>query len=221
MQKSSALLLTSCLLTAFTVNSIADSPLASLPGGAPSEESTTHQLSVRLHARPLPEQKSFIVTDAGLYYELTNNLDVGDRFRWVWDLGVMFNVGTRNAIGASWFVTADFYEIAIGPELRYRRWFGHEQSVDVAIGTRLPTGSLSNGSVIGLVKYSPVQWLGIAVRPESIRHEEYDVTTNTTHTVTSGRVYAGLELSGVPGASVFGVSAVIAVLLSLFVSNND
>jgi len=117
----------------------------------------------------------------------------------------MANTGKRNAFGASWFVHLDEDELSTGPVVRYRRWFDNDQSLDLAVGTPVyGSENLKSGSILGSVKYNPVHWFGVALRPEMVRRAVYECvdvncTSVTTHTASSGRVFFGVEFGWTPG----------------------
>ena len=152
-------------------------------------------------ARPAPECRVFFTTNAGVYLTPTRTSG-GSPARAIVDWGVMVNASPRHAIGASWFVSLDQDDFTTGPVVRYRRWFEHDRSLEVAVGAPVAGGNnLKTGSVFGLVKYTPVHWFGVGIRPELLRRTAFDCgpSSCTEHTLTSGRVYGGVEFGWVPG----------------------
>ena len=169
------------------------------------------------HPRPKPACSAFFLTNAGAYIRRTQGETMG---RATVDWGVMVNTSPRNAFGASWFVTFEEEDdLSTGPAARYRRWFGEGRSLDVAVGTPVAGDQLKPGSILGSVKYSPVQWFGVALRPEAVRRTTYECvdvacTTTAPHTGTSGRVYVGVEFGWVPGLALTvggGLLALVAL----------
>lgn len=166
------------------------------------------------HARPRPDCSSFYFTNAGGYLKLdahssTPPSGTQTNLRAIWDWGLMFNVSSHDAIGGSWFVTWDEDDVATGPVIRYRRWFEHGRSLDVAVGTPLAGGDgLETGSVLGLVKYNPVDWFGVALRPEYVRYAAVPGGT--------GRIYTGVEFSSFPGLAVSVVGGIVAAAAIAF-----
>ena len=139
--------------------------------------------------RPSSSCRVFAVTDFGVLFGLTqrgwssvfaNRTDVPAwRGEIVSDLGVMWNVGSRQALGATWLIglTFDDSEWLTGPAVRYRRWLKGKQSLDLAVGTAIAPlgddyGDLRRGSVLGLLKYNPAPWVGFAIRAESLRRTD-------------------------------------------------
>lgn len=173
-------------------------------------------------AGQLPRCRVFLLTNAGGF--VTSNPRQNETpFRALVDWGFMVNTGQRNAFGASWFVTYDQDEFTSGPALRYRRWLAPERSLDIAVGTPLTNDHTGLGSVLGMVKYNPVHWAGIAVRPELVRRELFtcDLSGCVERTVTSSRVYAGLEMGWYPGLTLSVGGGVVIGLLLLALAGSD
>jgi hypothetical protein len=195
--------------------------LAAAPLAIASAETTPRSSSALCYrARPSPDCSVFFLTNAGLYVKPRSNDSTP--WRGIVDWGVMVNVSPRDAVGGSWFVTLDENDVTTGPEVRYRRWFGRDESLDVAVGTPLNRGQVEIGSVLGLVKYNSAHWCGIAVRPEYVRRRAYDYSQYpnvTRYTVTSTRVYGGVEFGWFPGLTLTLGSGV--VLLALIAALND
>jgi hypothetical protein len=178
-------------------------------------------------ARPRAECRAFFVTNAGPYVQL-DALDV-DRIRFTADLGGMVNVSSKDAVGGSWFVFGQSGDnVTMGPAVRWRRWLGPTESLDLSLGTPIFTGaseSFDVGSVLGLVKYSPVPWLGVAARPELIRSHVYNCTEAGCPPPvreTRPRLYLGAELGEVAGLGLGVVAGItVGVLLILLITDPD
>lgn len=148
-------------------------------------------------ARSAPGCTVFFLTNAGIYAKPGS----GKPLRAMVDWGVMVNLNPRTALGGSWFVTLDEDNFGTGPMARFRHWFPNDASLEVGVGTPLAGGhEIKSGSVYTLIKYNPVHWFGVAVRPEYVRRETYSCgTTCVSSLQTSGRVYGGVEFGGLPG----------------------
>src|SRR5207247_9570413 len=86
------------------------------------------------------------------------------------DWGALAHVGPRDAVGVSFFASLHADAFVLGPAVRYRRWIGPGQSVDIALGT--PVLSSDYGATLSayvLVKWNPVHCFGIAPLPEARR----------------------------------------------------
>jgi len=138
--------------------------------------------------------------------------------RGVVDWGIMSNVSTRDAIGASVFVTYDEEAAGAGLAFRYRRWMGEARSLELGVGTPLLTGveEMQTGSVLGLVKWNTSDWFGLVVRPEYIR--ESVIVGEPAH--WRGRVSIGAETGGMAGSVLTGVAGAAVVVILLLVGGS-
>jgi hypothetical protein len=178
-------------------------------------------------ARPYSECRVFILTNSGGYVQIGPGPGVSP-WRATVDCGAMVNLSPENAVGASWFVTYyhDGTVFTTGPVLRWRRWFGSTRSLDVAVGTSIGGHAVRPGSVLGLVKYNPVYWFGVAARPELIRSDDYNcIGAGCTgpETRTQARLYLGAEAGGLPGLGL-GVAAGVAlglIVLAFVLGDNN
>jgi hypothetical protein len=201
---------------------------AAIPAAVIAQDSTDVS-PVCWHARPKPECEIVVLTDFGLYYTPIPSDKSG--MRAVADWGVLFNISETDAFGITVFGSLDHDEFSFGPEVRYRRWLGSEQSIDVAIGLPLPgLGNAPQGSWAasphGLVKWNPVHWFGIALRPELRRRTAPKIFVLDP----SGFLYqepgegssfymsAGVEFGWIPGVSLAAAGGVAALLLAILFS---
>jgi hypothetical protein len=163
------------------------------------------------HARPIEHCRAMILTNFGGY--LVSGPASGPGA--VADWGVLVNVSARAALGASLFASQTRYGFLLGPAVRYRRWLGPNQSIDFALGT--PLFSSDGDAALapyGLVKYNPVHWAGLAVRPEW-RRGSYNGQTY------SFVISAGVELGWVPGFAMTLASGAVAVALLSSQANSN
>ena len=177
------------------------------------------QASLCWRARPKPQCGVFVLTDAGVYTRLVKATPEEGSTAAVLDYGLMVNVTSHDAVGASFFASIET-NAAVGPAVRYRRWFGTNASLDLALG--VPTNGRQTG-VFGLVKVNPNDWLGVALRPKLI--QGYDFTNCTTFpcapvTRTHFGATAGFELSGPPGAAA-SVAGLLAFLIAIAASGGS
>jgi hypothetical protein len=174
------------------------------------------------HARPKPACSVFFLTNAGVYIQSPRG-GGGTPLRGMVDWGVMANVSPRHAIGASWFVTLDQDDFTTGPVLRYRRWFEHNRSLDITLGTPVAASQLKSGSLLGAVKYNPVHWVSFGVRPEYLRYSDYICgPANCAQSLrTSVRVAAGAEIGWAPGLVLSLGGGVVLGLLVLALAGVD
>jgi hypothetical protein len=67
--------------------------------------------------------------------------------------------------------------------------------------------------LLGLVKYNPVPWFGVAARPELVRYaDHYDPSSFQLVSGTRTRLSLGAEVGGKPGR-VLGIVAVGALVV--------
>ena len=196
---------------------------AALPATAFAQAPGQEAANVCFRARPAPECSVFFITNAGGYFK-PGRAYGGTPFRAIVDWGVMVNTSPRHAIGASWFATLDEDDVSTGPAVRYRRWFDGGRSLDVSLGTPVAGGGqLKAGSILGLVKYNPVHWFGVGVRPEYLRRSVFTCGPSicTEHTATSMRVYGGVELGWIPGLGLaLGGGAALALFVAALAVSN-
>jgi hypothetical protein len=172
--------------------------------------------------RPRPQCRVVFLTNAGGFVNVVGPVNGDSRFRAIVDWGLLMNQGPHDAIGTSFFLMLDEDEFSLGPTLRYRRWFSPRRSLDVSVGTALSDGKLRFGSVLGTIKYNPNDWFGVALRPEYVRRRTFDCTVQCIpRTVTSGRVYAGIEAGWYPGLGLSLGGGVAVVLLAVLISGLD
>ena len=103
-----------------------------------------------------------LLTDIGMSY-LALPSD-NSTIRSVADFGAVVIVGEHDAVGASALASYD-QAFSLGIELRYRRRLDWKQSIDLGIGIPI-WGAYGAGSVYGLLKWNPLPWFCIALRPE-------------------------------------------------------
>lgn len=173
-------------------------------------------------AKPKPACAAFSLTNGGAAFVIGVRTNSGETpLRGIVDWGAMVNVSTRDAVGGSVLASLDEAGLGIGPAVRYRRWLTQQASFDLAIALPVLTteddGRLRPGSILGLVRWNPVSWFGVAVRPELLQRRvlvgpgccEYG-------TESAGRVSVGLEAGEWPGvvvSSAAGVALVVVILL--------
>ena len=191
---------------------------------APAQEA---QPSFCYRARPKPVCSAFAFTNFGTYLVLGSDITSGDTpLRGVADWGVMANVDSRNAIGASVFASLDRLGVGVGPAVHYRRWLSSTASVDVAVGTPLlaATDHLRSGSVFGLVRWSPNHWFALAARPELVRGPVFlgcGPSECNVAVQSHARMSLGMELGWVPGLTLTAASGIATIVIAALLSGVD
>lgn len=192
-----------------------------LNSAAGAVESQEPELIVRrtcLFARASPGCSLFTVTNFG-YYFMDYGAGASDAQRGAVDLGLMLKLGRRNAVGATWFISHDGSDMLTGPMLRYRRWVSGTASVDLGIGINTNADDFVAGGAIGLVKFNPVDWVGIGIRPGIVRQYGYSCTGAQCEwrPVQTRSLLLGVEFGGKPGLiATLTVGVLVGALSVLF-----
>ncbi len=144
-----------------------------------------------------------ILTEVGIHLA-----SAGNGGRGLATNGLLIKTGTADAVGVALAYTVD-QEQGSAPEIRYRHWFNRDQYFDLGIGfpnRKASTGFEWSASPSLLLKWNPVEWFGLAIRPEYRR-----TVKGTTRYEGGQRIYSlteegkwflsgGLEFCGKPGA---------------------
>jgi hypothetical protein len=119
--------------------------LTALAGDAPESALAETKASI-VRPRPLPEARSFLVTEVGVMIQVVGaNVTPGDDvLQGVTDQGVMVNASEKLGVGLVFHGEAGGGRSRLGPEIRMRRWIGRNSSVDVQAGAMI-WGGESNG----------------------------------------------------------------------------
>ena len=163
---------------------------------------------------PIPQCRSFWITEAGFSARLDQRGDTGGLSATL-ELGYMVNAGARSAFGISGFLRGGEPVGGIGIRPRYRLWLGKTVSLDVAPGIVLKTLSggqftVKSGGFSGQVALNITPGLGLVGQVDQVRLD----TTAIQNPFASGKTtdvawYAGARLSG--GAGVGGILAFLAL----------
>lgn len=188
-------------------------------------------------AAPKPACRVVILTNFGLYaiggargvvqWDPVNGQPIGFarpfrvEGRVTGDWGLLVNLGQRDAVGVSLFGSLESlrygHQSELGLFARYRRWFGNQRSLDLALGMLV---MLRNADALrspyGLVKLNLNPWLGLALRPELRR--AYEASTAPPTKRSTLFLSAGVEMGEKPGfalsalgAAILGVRTLIAI----------
>jgi hypothetical protein len=171
------------------------------------------------HARPGGYSKVIILTDFGAYYVAVP----GDSYaRFVGDWGLLLNIGESDGIGLTCVASIDPYDATLGPEVRYRRWLGQDQSLDIAVGLPLVSNHSLGVSPYGLVKWNFFHWVGFAVRSELRRRVIHEFVPGgpggfsyRDRETSQFHLSAGIEFGWWPGSSLTVASLLLLMLFAL------
>ena len=148
--------------------------------------------------RPLPACKAFALTEFSVSVWLSAEPPGENPPPAISEFGVMRNVGTRNAIGGSFFLDAGHKEVVGGLALRYRYWFNSNTGLDLGLGTPI-------------VGYAALDWATLKAKL-TYRDLVGPVTRlelggETTYWNLGLEVGSGAGVIGTVAAAVFGIIA--------------
>jgi len=167
--------------------------------------------------RPLPECRSFWITEFGIGWRLTDSSDPArarelfDHYA-VYDFGWMVNRTSKTAWGAT-FSLKGMGETHVGVHIRLRRWIDRNWALDVSPGILLAGRShdddydLEYPTLSGRLRISYGDWFGLTGGAELARIRDG---------ATEVDGFAGVELGAYGGT---GVGLMFTVLSLLYVSS--
>lgn len=172
---------------------------------------------------PSPECRYFGVTEVGVAFgrraKRTFYFDTPEtRAELFISGGVMRNLDSHDAVGVTWFLESADEAVSTGPGLQYRRWLPKRQSIDIGVGAPIAGTDYELGTIFGVVRYSPVQWLGLTVRPERIERVTFECVPQGCGDLTDThlRMRFGADLTGRPGATALAVYGVaLGVMITI------
>ncbi|UCE25810.1 MAG: hypothetical protein JSU74_07150 [Candidatus Zixiibacteriota bacterium] len=175
--------------------------------------------------RPQSHCRLFWITEVGFMTTLASknsNTEYADWSLLTFDVGYMFNVSAKDAIGASVFVRAGLEgeDSYMGFRPRYRRWLTKKIGFDASLGIgswRYDTDRTAYPLILQM-KLSVEDYFSLTIqadraeltgsRWDSDRKEWFD---NESYTVTT--LSAGLTLGSYPALIGTGILAIVAVLI--------
>lgn len=205
------------LVVLTTVATVALALLSAAPGhGA---EGDARKAGVGSRGRPLPEVRSFVITEVGGWWMIDEDpVSGGNDFAVSCDLGWMRNLDEKNALG--WTVFSEVGGFArLGVRARYRRWIGRAASIDLSPGLVLTNKDDSGADlhppmpVASLVlNAGDITSLGLEVQRG--RFEHWDVAANRRVEFWDTNWRLGARFGSTPGAigsALFVIAAVTYV----------
>jgi hypothetical protein len=187
-------------------------------GAAPDH---THALCWR--GKPLPECRSFLITELGVLYRLDSDpISPGvSRLHFSFDLGWMKNVSDHAAVGATAYGLAGTEHARTGIRGRYRHWLSRESSLDFAPGVLLGGGEDSglkfqSPGFVGAIILNQGDWVAVTVEGEYSRFRSYGyVGSGIASQKSSDMTWrAGAKLGSAPGTigAILLVGAAIVIV---------
>lgn len=222
-----SLLATSLLLAPLAAAGAQQPPLtlgASLVigGGRPQGPQASSRLCWR--PRPLDRCRSYPITEFKAMYGVAPD----PRFGVESDLGWMFNVASRSAVGVASFVALDEGGLRIGGMVRYRRWLHGASNVEIGLGSVL-LGDELNAAVKPVspsvtLDWNPSPFLGLFGRVDAVRSvrpvgcysgpDYYRGFFCSEPTRTDAAWYGGAKVGAQPGAAASVLAAMVVSVLA-------
>jgi hypothetical protein len=183
-----------------------------------------------LHAKPLPEGRSFYITTIGFDFRVTKPLTVSSTFfrsdsstytthtqpsgrhMISSELGIMRNLNPKHALGFSAYLGYDLAGTMHGGlNVRGRRWLDHRKSVDVTAGALL-LGWGGNGfeypGFVGTASMNFNDWENLKLTVTALNVTVYPATSQQTEV----GAFLGYQIGGKPG---FVTQAVVVLIAGL------
>lgn len=171
--------------------------------------------------KPLPECRTFVLTELGVYGRLDEDPThaADNPVYFTLDLGLVKNVSPTAAMGLTAYGGAGDSHARVGARFRYRRWLSRDTSVDFAPGV-IVYGSEDGGythQAPGFVLGATWNWRDWVALGLEVEHSRYEIEGYTPgelaspEKITDTTWCVGGKLGSVPG--VVGT----AVLVGFFV----
>lgn len=176
--------------------------------------------------RPLPEHRSFTITQVGAYHLLDQDpISGGSDIEFVCDVGRMWNVSSRHALGVTVFSELGGEHQRGGARVHWRYWLGRRVSTDLAGGFVLLMRETSSADVdlpvpMASVALNLSDLLTVSIGAERGRYENWSPVgpgTFERRQFTDWNWRAGGSLGSTPGAigtGLFVMATILAIQLS-------
>lgn len=129
--------------------------------------------------KPLPECRTFLVTELGVYARLDDDPTgaTDNPVYFTLDVGLMKNVSPTTALGFTAYGGTGDSHARVGARFRYRRWLSRDFSLDVAPGV-IVYGSEDGGythQAPGLVLGTSLNWRDWVALGLEVEHSRYEI----------------------------------------------
>lgn len=185
-----------------------------------------------IHAKPLPECRSFFITTFGYDYRVTKPLtirysylgydsttylsayQISGRHMLSSELGIMHNLDPKYAVGFSqylgWDVTNTLHG---GLSLRGRRWLDQQKSIDLTVGALL-WGAHNEGfdypGFVGTASLNFNDWENVRLTVTALQARQVSATMSQQ---TEIGAFLGYQVGGKPGLILTAASVLATGLL--------
>ncbi len=204
----------------------ADSPSTS----AGQAESVTPKRPRRIFSftpRRYDQCELFLATEASGARVAITTIDPMDEYLFANGIALMKNIDPRWSVGGGVDVHLARGIFKVAPDVRCRRWFAREQSIEASLGyVTSPPRNEPGGNAIDLVgpivsaRYYPARWFfvqGGVCRFRERRSSYHAETQSLTYSTRDfSKAFGGIGLSGGGGATLWGIEALtVGVLMAL------
>jgi hypothetical protein len=170
-----------------------------------------------LHAKPLPESRSFFITTFGYDYRITKPLTTSytyvgydsatyvsystpsGRHMLSSELGIMHNLNPKYALGFTGYLAWDVTNTVHGGlSLRGRRWLDRGKSIDVSAGALLWSAHNEGFNYPGFVGTASMNfndWENVKLTVTALKVNTYPYTSQPTEI----GAFLGYQIGGKPG----------------------
>jgi hypothetical protein len=173
-------------------------------------------------ARPLPECKSFFITDFGYLYRLARNTGAqwyqGDKnFYFLGDVGWMHNLDRQNALGATLFYGADDDGSRLAIKPRYRRWLNDKMSLDFSAGLIFRSFDNLDKSpgFTGHIAFNFSEWAAVTTQLEIRPRSKAFLYYNPNEKKTEIAWYGGFRICSYPGLAAIVIAPLTVLIYTI------
>ena len=170
-----------------------------------SEGDSARRAGVGSRGRPLPEVRSFVVTEVGGWWLLDEDaVSGGNDAAVACDVGWLRNLDERNALGGVVFSEVGGFA-RLGVKARYRRWLSRTLSVDFSPGLVLANKDDSGADLllpmpVAALAFNAGDIVALGVEVQRGRYEHWDVQANRFVEFWDTNWRVGARFGSTPGA---------------------
>ncbi len=216
--------------TALLVGVLAFGPVGFLA----AQDSSDTSGGICFGGSPHPKCSIFPMIEFGTHFRLDEPEENAQRYMLKFDLGLMHNVSSKDAIGVSAFLAVHGQEDGLdfpstGVVFRYRRWIDSLSSVDLMVGTPITgftdPGQFNAPSLIAGIRWNNRSWFALSAHLEHTRYSLWrEVCPENSHSPTVARcryaevdsgdlaIYLGAEFGEFPGIAGFLMGTFLCIM---------
>lgn len=180
-------------------------PSASSPfDPEPAKPAAPGYRSLRFRGGDRTRCASFLITELSVLHPVTDDVGRGAEQSTLYsgDVGWMKNVGSRSALGASAFWETGSSLNRGGARLRYRRWLGHQTSLEFSPGVVVTgDGPFQGPGFVGQAAFNAGDLVSLVVEGEVGRFSWPDSWNRPAREVTGSSLRVGIRGGSFVGAA--------------------